>query len=427
MKLRRRLTVSFLTTGLVYLLGTLLSLLTSISLARLLGPEGFGQYALVMAWLALAALPVVAGIPQLITREVASYSQSRNWGLYRGVFRAANVWVIFVSGILLGAYFLADWVGGWFYEKGKWSLLGIVILLLPIRGFNAIRNGAIRGLGFPSLSELPGQVMQPLVLLMLIVILISFDDLTVRMVLTIQVAAGVITLVAATVLYRRVRPSTISGYTPLYQCKAWSRALLPFTLMGMLGTLSTQVGVVVLGFLGTDEGVAAFRVAERGAHVTALSLVLVNMVIAPSIVRVYKEGDVMELQRLSRRTARGAFVMTLLLATGLVVLGKPIIDLVFGVEYVDIAYLPMVVLVLGQLVNVAFGSVGLLLSMSGHERLTLLGQFAGLVTIVVLALLLIPKYNELGAAIAAAGGLVVWNCVLGFAVARRLKIRPGIF
>ena len=160
---------------------------------------------------------------------------------------------------------------------------------------------------------------------------------------------------------------------------------------------------------------------------TALSLVLVNMVISPHIVRVYQARDIAELQKLSRRTARGAFLLALLLAVVLVSLGRPIIGLVFGVEYVEIAYLPMVILVLGQLINVAFGSVGMLLSMSGHENLTLLGQFAGLIAIVVLALLLIPKYGELGAAIAASGGLLVWNCVLGYAVATRLKIRPGIF
>tara|TARA_R110002124_G_scaffold14338_3_gene64020 strand:+ start:2194 stop:3477 length:1284 start_codon:yes stop_codon:yes gene_type:complete len=427
MNMRQQLTASFLKIGVMYLLGTVLSLITSILLARLLGPESFGQYAIVMAWLALVALPVAAGIPQLITREAASYSQARSWGLYRGIFRAANIWVVLVSGILFSLYLVVDWTEGWLFDQGKWTLLGIVIFLLPIRGLNAMRNGAIRGLGYPSLAELPGQLIQPLIVLVLIAILLSYDDLSVSAVLWLQVIAGAASLIVATILYRRVRPSLVRDFTPVYEYKAWLRALLPFTLMGVLGTLSTQIGIVVLGFLGTDEGVAALRVAERGAQITALSLVLVNMVIAPHIVRVYQEGDMAELQKLSRRTARGAFLLTLLLAIGLVVLGRPIIDLVFGVEYVAIAYLPMVILVLGQLVNVAFGSVGMLLSMSGHENLTLLGQFAGLVAIVVLAVLLIPKYNELGAAIAASGGLVVWNCVLGYSVATRLKIRPGIF
>jgi O-antigen/teichoic acid export membrane protein len=425
--MRQKLTNSFLKVGVMYFFGTLLSLATSVLLARILGPEGFGQYAFVMACLALVALPVAAGIPQLITREVASYSQAQDWGLYRGIFRAANMWVVLISALLLCLYITLDWADGWLPDQGKWTLLGIVVLLLPIRGFNAMRNGAIKGLGYPSMAELPGQLIQPLIFLVLIVTLLSYGELSARSALWLQVVAGVTSLIVATALYGRIRPSVVSDHRPIYQHQVWMRALLPFTLMGVVGTLSTQIGVVALGFWGTDEGVAALRVAERGAQLVALSLVLVNMVISPHIVRVYRLGDVEQLQRLSRQTARGAFLLALLVALVLIFLGRPIINIVFGAEYVEIAYLPMVILVLGQLVNVAFGSVGVLLAMSGHEKLTLLGQCAGLATIVVLAILLIPKYSELGAAIASSCGLIVWNCVLAYAVVTRLKIKPGIF
>ncbi len=45
------------------------------------------------------------------------------------------------------------------------------------------------------------------------------------------------------------------------------------------------------------------------------------------------------------------------------------IRLVFGKDYVSISYLPLVIIVVGQLVNVFFGTVGHLLSVSGNEKI----------------------------------------------------------
>ncbi len=182
----------------------------------------------------------------------------------------------------------------------------------------------------------------------------------------------------------------------------------------------------MLGLLGNDESVAALRVAERGAQFVALSLALVNIVISPYILVSNTKGNTRRLQKLARQSARGAFLLALPVGLLLIILGKPIIRLAFGADYADIAYLPMVVLVFGQLFNVAVGSVGMILSMSGHERMSLTGQLAGLVATLVLAIILVPKYQQLGAALAATVGLVVWNLVMAVAVFRRVKIRAGI-
>jgi O-antigen/teichoic acid export membrane protein len=86
---------------------------------------------------------------------------------------------------------------------------------------------------------------------------------------------------------------------------------------------------------------------------------------------------------------------------------------------------PLAILAAGQLVNAAFGSVGLFLSMSGHERDTLLGQFIALTVNVLVAVVLIPPFGATGAAVAASLGLVTWNLVLAAKVVSRLHLRPS--
>lgn len=423
---RRQLINSFMGVGAMYVLSIPLGLLTSIILARTLGPQGFGQYAFVMSLLSLLALPAAGGLPQLLTREVAGCAHSGNWGLYRGVVRAAHIWVLLVALLVMIAYFIAGPVAGLIPAEGKWALLGIVILLVPLEGLNAVRNGTIKGLGFPALAELPTQTIRPVLLVLALLVLMWQGQLTTRSAVWTQVVVAAATFIVASVLFYRIRPKESLLSRPDYRHRAWLVALLPFTLISLVGTFNAQIGIVLLGFLGTDEAVGALRVAERGAQFVALSLGLVNMVISPHIVKTFKEGNTQRLQQLSRQSARGALLIAFPIGLVLIVFGKSIIELVFGGAYIESAYLPMVILVVGQLFNVAMGSVGILLVMSGYERMTLWGQMAGLGAVVISAAILIPLFQVIGAAIAIAIGLGVWNTMLGYSVFKYLKIRPGV-
>jgi hypothetical protein len=86
-----------------------------------------------------------------------------------------------------------------------------------------------------------------------------------------------------------------------------------------------------------------------------------------------------------------------------------------------------VILAIGQLTNVGFGSVGMLLAMSGHERFTVWAYVLALTATVISAALLIPHFQQVGAAIAVTIGLLLVNVATAIAVSSKLAIRPGIF
>ncbi|PPR52440.1 MAG: hypothetical protein CFH12_00981, partial [Alphaproteobacteria bacterium MarineAlpha5_Bin2] len=72
---------NFLSVGGMRLAGIPLSLATSVLLARLLGPEGFGYYSFAMALVPLLAIPVSSGLQQLATRQVVSYRLAEQFSL----------------------------------------------------------------------------------------------------------------------------------------------------------------------------------------------------------------------------------------------------------------------------------------------------------------------------------------------------------
>lgn len=96
---------------------------------------------------------------------------------------------------------------------------------------------------------------------------------------------------------------------------------------------------------------------------------------------------------------------------------------IFGSDFVAGAW-PLRLLLLGVLVNVSTGAMGELLVMTGNEKLTRDLNVMGALSIVVLCLLLIPPYGDVGAAIAVGAGYTFLNLVMALMVKRRLGFWP---
>lgn len=411
--------------GFLKFLSIPLSLGASVLLARALGPEGFGKYAFVMSVMTLLSLPIDQGMRQLITREVASYHHNGNWPLFRGLLRWAHKWVmlgfLLICGTL-GAFFLynATWEA-----NDRWTMLLVGLVLLPFLSLNGLRGATLRGLGYVIYAQLPEFLVRPGFHLVIAAIFLGFGILNPATALMSQVVAAACAFLIGAYLLRQRKPKLLKSAVPAYRNRVWARAWFPFTLLMAASLLNNQIGILLLGWLGTDSQVAALRVADRGAHLVAISLSIVNLVIAPQITRAYQEENKSRLQKLSTQSARAAFAVSLPIAVPLIFLGSPIVGMVFGVEYVEIAVVPLAILAAAQLINVAFGSVGMFLTMSGFERDTLLGQVTALALNVLAAIVLIPRFGAEGAACASAIGLITWNIVLAIKFMQRLGLRPS--
>lgn len=424
--LRAQMIRGVLGVGGLKLLSLPLTLAATILLARGLGPEGYGQYTFVMAVISILAMPFGPGLGELVTREVSKYHHAEDWSLFRGLLRRAHQWVIAGSGlmVLLIAVIAAN-QAAWRVD-GHWTLLFIASVMLPLLGLNALRTSTLRGLRHVFHAQLPELLAQPGLHLLFAGGLLLAGILNPATALVSKIAAAAACFLLGAWLLRRLSPTDINEAEPAYRNTEWGRALVPFTLLVAVSTLNGQIGILTLGWLGTDAGVAALRVAQSGATLVALSLTVVNVVIGPHIARAYRDGDRNRLQQLSRHSARAALAVALPISLLLIFMGEPIIHLVFGEAYANSATWPLAILAVAQLVNVAFGSVGLFLVMCGFERETLAGQIIALLVNALIAVVLIPPFGAVGAALAVAAGLVTWNAVLGFMLIRRLGLRPSV-
>src|SRR4051812_28780421 len=65
------------------------ALLLQVVLARLLGHEGYGQFAYVMAWINILVYVAVMGHDMLVMRSVAAFHAQQEWAQLAGVLRQA--------------------------------------------------------------------------------------------------------------------------------------------------------------------------------------------------------------------------------------------------------------------------------------------------------------------------------------------------
>lgn len=406
------------------LLSLPLTLVTSILLARGLGPQGYGQYAFVMAVISMLALPIGPGLGQLVTREVARFQHGEEWGLFRGLLRRAHQFVALGSALMIAGVAIVSASNAQWVVNDRWTLFFIASLMLPLLGLNALRSSTLRGLRHVFQAQLPELLVRPGFHLLIVGVLLALSILNPATALVSQIAATALAFLLGVWLLGLYRPTEVRLADPAYWNMEWARAMLPFTLLAAVGTMNAQIGILALGWLGTDQDVAALKVAQSAAMLVMLSLAIVNMVIGPHIARAHREGNKTQLQQLSRQSARAALAVSLPIALPLIFIGGPIIGFVFGEAYAEMSTWPLVILAIGQLVNVAFGSVGLFLTMTGYERDTLNGQIIALLLNTVAAVILIPFFGVVGAALAVTIGLLTWNVVLAIKFTQRLQLRP---
>ena len=184
-----------------------------------------------------------------------------------------------------------------------------------------------------------------------------------------------------------------------------------------------QISTIVMGLVTSPEEIGYMRIADRVSQLVVFSLLIVNLVSAPHLAERAKTKKWRELERLAVMAARGALVVALPVALGLIILGEPLIQLLFGVDYAEPVWPPLAIVCLGRLINVYYGSISDVLNLSGHEMESIRGMALGLATNTVITALLAPSYGAVGAAIGFSCCIWVWNLYLSIRLRKKLAIR----
>ena len=184
--------------------------------------------------------------------------------------------------------------------------------------------------------------------------------------------------------------------------------------------LMQSVDIILLTKYSSFERVAYYSVAIKLTTILSLVLASVNTVYAPTFAEWYSLKDFKSLKSGIRKSTQLIFILTFP-AILIVFLFSEFILSLFGPEYTT-ARDALIVLLIGQAVNALCGSVGVYMNMTGKQvvfQRILITAFAINIT---LNLLLIPKYDILGAAIATSISTIFWNLFTTIYIYRKDRI-----
>jgi O-antigen/teichoic acid export membrane protein len=404
------------------LLGGLgLSFVTSIVLARWLGAAEFGTYTYILSWVTLLGLIALFGLDATLVSQLPRLATTAAWGHLGGLLRWANAVTLVGSLCLAGLVILAGWL---IVDRGAsgpatiWLVAGGLVALTALM---RVQQASLRGLHRPVVSQVPDSIVTPIVMLACLLLLAwtGFASPTAEHALiAFALAVSVALTLAAWLVYRAI-PNTARRTPPRYRHRAWIITSGRLFLLASLTALNGRVGILMLGVLAAPQVVGPYAAALRYASFISLALNITVLAMAPTIAGAHAAGQVARIRLIGRQMTWIALGVGIPIALALILFGRWLLML-FGPGF-EIAQTALVILALGEVVNVAAGPVATLLVMTGHERDAILGLAVGTGLNAGLGLILVPQWGINGAAVATATGVMVWNLLLRAFVRRRLK------
>jgi O-antigen/teichoic acid export membrane protein len=395
-------------------------------MAKLLGPAGYGVFSYALALVALLSIPSELGVPNLAVREIAVANARKNWGQMRGFIAWAHATVAITSGVLviIGSAALLTW--GHHLTPSKAACLWLGLLLVPMLSLGALRDAMLRGLRKVLLGQLPQPIIRPLALLIMLAVLwqLGTDLSKPEKIMQLHIISVGIGFAFGVFFFLKFNPAELRTAEREFRSSIWLKSSIPFGLTAALQLINGRTDIIMLGFFRSDAEIGVYRVAAQLGATVIFAMQAINVVQGPHIAHLFAQGDMKKLQRMITRSAQAVLLFAVPVVIVIILFGEYIIGFIYGEAY-QAAYLPLVILCAGQLVNAAMGAVGSLLNMTGHERDTMKSVLMAAIVNVVLSLTLIPLFGIVGAAIATASTLTVWNFVMWRKVRERIGIESS--
>jgi O-antigen/teichoic acid export membrane protein len=396
-----------------------------IYLARVLGAEALGIYALGVTVISLVGVLNGLGLSDSAMRFVALYAASKNFKALRALLWNGS-WMVLVTNLTFAAGLLkvGPWIAIRFYHSPQ--LVRYIPLFCLIMVTGALNNFFAKVVtGYKEAGRrtvITRFVASPLTMAVTVLLVALGGGL--RGYLVAQIVSAVIVTGLLISLVWQLTPIAARSLdlTKLRippEVWAFSAAMFGIDLMEFF---TGQADRVALGFYRGAHDVGVYAVAAAVIAYEPIILHSVNQIFAPVITDVHTRGEHVLLGRLFQTLTKWMLGLTCPLAIVVIVYSRPIMR-IFGHDF-EAGWAILVIGTLGQLVNCGVGSAGYLLLMSGYQKRLIRVQAAMAVLMVLLCIGFVPLWGVMGAAVASAvtnAGTNAWNLI---EVRRSLRLSP---
>ena len=188
-------------------------------------------------------------------------------------------------------------------------------------------------------------------------------------------------------------------------------------VLNLIISIYLNLNSVMLGFMQGDEAVGLYTAGNKIAHIVLSVVTSLGVVMIPRCSNLVEAGNMKEFGAVIGKATRLVMCMALPFTVGLMLLATPIIRIFCGesfVEAIPVLYWTAPIIIFIGLTNV----IGLqVLYPQGKENIVIWSTLGGAVFNLILNLVLIPLYAEIGAAVAtfiAELAVLILQIILGY-------------
>ncbi len=411
----------------VQVLGAGLAYALQVLLARLLGASDYGIYTYVFVWVTFASFLAGLGFPAASVRFLPVYRVKKDWSRIHG-FVSVTSKITFLSAIAVAL--LAAIVAEVLHATGMLTRPSVIVLgalLLPALAGSMLYTEIARADNRVSIAFIPPQVIRPALIGVSAAMLYVFrGSLSASGALAVTAVAAYVVLAAQYALTRRMfDTSRVEHHRRVVELREWFGVGINLLAASVFIVTLMQVDILIVGAFRGARDAGIYAAASKTAALVSFVIVAVNAAAAPQFASLWSLGRVEELQRLVTKLAGLIFWPSLVISLGIAALSGPLLSL-FGAGF-GAARPALLVLLVGQLINAAAGSVGYLLTLTGHHREATWALGFSAAACIVLAAVGVWTLGLIGAALGSTIGFLLWNALLYRLVVQKLAIHPSVF
>lgn len=391
--------------------GAGLIFLAQAAITRIWGPEHLAEYLLLIAAANIIGVILPLGFETIGTYFAAEYRASGEGRLLRGFIARAYIHVAALTAVLAVA---GPWLASMLGPSGEvllaywWPLC-----VMTVGNALALVAGALLvGLKRPFATFFSDSLFRTfLIILSFPVALLALTqegkfELLVWLVAFAYLIVG-IGLTAYLLFFTREVPAEAEPRRG--EARRWWRFALPWGIIVLATDFFFDLDLLFLAAIMSKEELAIFGVCARIYVLVSFGLTAVYAVTMPEIMESSAKEGLLGNEGFKKKvgdTNLAASVISLVILVGVAV-GSPLALMLFGEAFL-VGVVPLTVMSICLVVRAVMGPAALALSIHDRPYTTLPAVGAGMATLVVANLALVPQMGLMGAAIAAMLAQSVW-------------------
>lgn len=389
-------------------LGGAMVFVNEIILARFLGVELYGLYALAFVMAKIGEILSLFGLRIAILHFLPIYRSEQRTGLVVGTVLAALILPVVIGCLLAILLWLAaPWLAReGFDEPAAVPYMRTLAFAIPFMSLSEILGYVTRGFGHSAYYVITRNLVPPVAFMVLLTSLrvIDADPIWVTGAFVVSYFLGFVVGAACVV---KVTGQILWRVAPRFRFRKLYGYAFPIMLNTILYMVVGFTDILMLGAFMNPEQVGIYRACLQIIILFDMIGLAFNAATSHIYPVLAKQGKREELDHAYTTAIRWVTILAVP-AFLIIALNAGDILSLLGPAF-PVGAVALTILAAGQLVKSCLGSAGFLMVISGHQTVETVNALVAAVINVVLNFLLIPIYGIVGAATATAISMLVFN------------------